>query len=76
MWAEKTSTGYQRTFTDYQVESKIGYLKSQIREYVSNFSDFKIKMVSMETTTLDMSSSEKEARTTKQQFERANGVQA
>ena len=35
MWAEKTSTGYQKTFTEDEVETKRSYLKSQVGEIVA-----------------------------------------
>lgn len=58
MWAEKTSTGYQKTFTEDEVETKRSYLKSQVGEYVKHFTDFKIEYVFISSREEDLSAIE------------------
>ena len=68
MWAEQTSTGYQKTFTEDEVETKRKYLKSQVGEFVSHFSDFKIEYVFISSREEDLSTIEATVR--------ADGVEA
>ena len=68
MWTEKTSTGYQKIFTEDEVETKRTYLKSQVGEFVSHFSDFKIEYVFISSREEDLSEIEATAR--------ADGVEA
>ena len=58
MWAHKTSTGYQTIFPEDEVETKRSYLKSQVGEYASHFTNFTIEYVYISSREEDLSAIE------------------